>query len=711
MIDFKISVFIDNEVCTSTPYPKVGGFNDVTNFVRYKVYINEVEVVSPTIGITGELNTFVAQVPINTSVNVKVVDLTGEVDTFNQSFLVYNQPLWMDIHLLHNKQFPSVIDYNCYLGVNGEGNSELAPNNIGDFLGGSNYFEWEIHSSSSTISGINDIVGVIKVERPRDVNGILIPFYTVAWDNSDNTTVVSGTYSNNIFTDAVIQGYESYFTSVSNRYLLTLDGTITTLYLAYLLQSSPTVTQDCCGGNTTIPFVDCTYPFEVTRTIEKAWSYCSAKFDFIDVPCSRDKWLYKTSTSKYPLTVEYYCDGQWKFLGQFSTSFKLEVEKVCTPDEFDIRVSCLLEDVTDCCGGTNHSEGNTCTELRTIKTLPYCATGEITLQQDVCEDTIGCDDCGDTSLDRIITEQPITINSIREWNNLVIRYYHKEEIIEEKVYYKNTDEPINNEHPNTVTYKIERLDPVTKLYKVYYESNPIDETVDSTEILYTPTDSGIYKFSIILSNACKVSTYSKELYIYAKSYIERLNCSDYRLYHCVDRDKDLLIRKYKDKSLIYSYDSATNTTVETDLAKVSYNEDYFAYDITFTKDDVYELLYEDNNFIILHDCFITTCHQEYVKALLCEGDICKELLDQCKVTDDTLLKTYLIQKYVLLYDVYKSLASKIVNIEYSHIILPNVLLEENYCVDLYNLFDVIEKLKELCITCQTKTEEDDCGCK
>jgi len=697
MIEFKLSVFTTSPSCASAPYAR----NEVVD--RYNVYINEVLIGSAIQGITGSLNTFVANAPANTYVNVKVVDLTGELQTFNQSFLVYNNDLWFDIHLLYDTTGVGVVDYSCSQGI-GQ-----------DYLQGSNYFSWEFRGS---YTGSNNIsVFPIIVELPRFYNqsgqpGQLVPFSS-AWDNYAlgvyEDLPVPGfiyLYWYTALFDTRIQGYESYYTAVGNRWQLGFTSPVR-MYLIYLHQTAVVTQGGCCGGEGGSSIaVPCFLPFEISRSVSRDWEYCSAKFDIIDVPCSRDKWIYKTSTSSAPLKLEYLCDSVWKVIGEFGTSMKLQPELLCGFETLNIRVSCVYDGSgSTCCGGSGVvSEANACVELFTINSLPFCNVGEINLQQEVCAETEGCNDCGDFSSERLITQQNIDISSVVAWNNLVTRYYHKEEITAPKQYYKSTEVSVAL-HPNTTKYKIEKLDSF-KLYQVVWESSLIIEGQPLTT-LWTPETDGIYRFTVVFTNACMSNSFSKEVYIHAKSYVERIDCNKYRLYHCLDRSFDFLIRTYKDKTTIYSYTALTGVVQG---SGASYNEDFNTYDFALSKDGVYEVLYREELYLILNDCFITTCHQEYVKALLCEGDICSTLLDNCKVTDDTLLKTYLIQKYVLLYDVYKALASKIINIEYNHLILPNVLLEENYCVDLYSLFDIIEKLKELCVTCKITTQTDDCGC-
>jgi hypothetical protein len=689
----------------STPYAKVGSYKATPNMERYKVYINDVEVTLASIGSDGvTLNTFLSSVNINSSVDVKIIDLTGELRDFSNSFYVYNQDVWFDIHLLYDKQYNGIVTHLCSDGVGD------------DYIQGSNYFSFEFEGFDSLNAPITQ---TIRVTRPRidddytpTVLGQLKPFSTWAvtdilsvYTDADTGTpvVTTGWYT---FVDEVIQGYESYYTQVGLTWRINITN-LTSMYLVYLHNTYIIGSNGGCCGIASVNFpVDCEYNFEVTSTIERNWDYCSAKFDLIDVPCSTKKYLYKTSSSTEPINLEYYCDGVWKAIGNFGSNYLLDTSKYCTGSELQLRASCNYTATSGCCGNDIVNDSNSCVELRTIHTLPYCPTGEIQLDQVICTETIGCDDCGSLSIDRYITSQPITISTIREWNNLIIRNYHQQEYIIQNPYYKNTQESIIT-HPNTITYNIEKIDATTKQLSLIYTSNPLNESLEPTTIEYTINEDGMYRFSATITNLCSQTTFYKEVYVYEKDYIERTACSEYRLFHCIDRSYDLTVRKYKDKSIVYFWDSDNQKETSTGNTIVKYNIDFFTYDITFKEDDVYEVLYKDNVYLIIHDCFITNCHQEYIKSLLCETSL-NMLLTDCRITDDTLLKTYYIQKYVLLYDVYKALSVRLRNIEYNHIITPNVLLEENYCVELYQLFDVLNELKKLCITC--KIVSDDCGC-
>ena len=91
MIEFKISVFTGTPSCTNLPYPKIGEFNGTLLFDRYAVYINNIPQLTAVAGTTGELNTFQASIPLNSVVEIKIVDNTGEIDTYTNSFQLYDR--------------------------------------------------------------------------------------------------------------------------------------------------------------------------------------------------------------------------------------------------------------------------------------------------------------------------------------------------------------------------------------------------------------------------------------------------------------------------------------------------------------------------------------------------------------------------------------------------------------------------------------------
>lgn len=720
MINFKITVFEGLEDCRRILLPR---FNTITNSNRYKVFINNIEIL-------GSLDTFDLEVEANTNVEVLITDTIGQYSNYKQSFNVFNRDIWVDIHLLRNKTRVRADNEECHLGINGENQNEF--NNQGDFLGGSNYFEWEMQTTNDfNIS--NNLIGSVKIERPRDINGILIPFNISNisyWSGSMNRNIVSGVVGDYIITNKVIKDFEYYFIPVYNidgsirhYYLNNTDAAtdIATYYFAYMLQSGVT-TGGCCG-NSQYYFEDCEYNFEVTRTQEKILDYCNAEFNLIDIPCSKNKYLY--SGSKNPLLFQYYCNGKWITIGAGTKVF-FDVSNVCNQDEIRVKATCDRS-YNDCCG-QQEQWSYFCEKEYTFKNTEYCAEGNVDLLQIICKDTLGCDDCGVISYERFITEQPLNIKLEYNLNNKIYYHYHNNPVLltenKTETLIDNTLRTTTELSPcfNTITYQIKKIDKLTKTEPIIYLSNELQVLNDRLDIDFTFNESGIYKIEVFLQNCCKISTLSKELYVHSKKEIEQIDCSNYRLFHCIDKDTDeLLIRNYITKEVFYSNLKVVEGTETSPIQKgikVKYNEDLFTYDIEFLTDNIYEVFITDldgtpTTFLVLHHCFITNCHQEFVKALLCEEPICDELLDKCLITDKTLLKVYNIQKYVLLYDIFKTMLSKIVNLDYKHIIEPVITLEDMSCIDLYELQDIINKLKEMCVSCGYKTNEEinDCGCK
>lgn len=716
MINFKISVFEGLEDCRRVLLPR---YDSIKNLNRYRVFINNIERV-------GALDTFDLEVDANTNVEVLITDIIGEYSTYKQSFNVFNRDIWVDIHLLRNKTRVRADNDECHLGINGENQNEF--NNQGDFLGGSNYFEWEIQTTNNFNINLNVNSTLLKVERPRDANNILLPPLSDDFNNAGDS-LSTNSFLDYVVTDRVIQGYESYFTpvldvlgNISHYYIpIKTFGYTLPFYLTYMLQSGVT-TGGCCGSPQ-YHFEDCEYNFEVTRTQEKVLDYCNAEFNLIDIPCSKNKYLY--SGSKNPLTFQYYCNGKWITIGA-GTKVYFDVSNVCNQDEIRIKATCD-RGYSDCCG-SGESWKSQCEKEYTFKNIEYCADGNVDLLQIICKDTLGCDDCGIISYERFITEQPVNIKLEYNLNNKVYYHYHNQITLLSE---NKTESLIDNVLKtttelspcfNTITYQIKKIDKLTKTEPIIYISNPLEILGDRLDIDFTFNESGIYKIEVFLQNCCKISIITKEIYIHSKKEIEQLDCTKYRLFHCIDKDTDeLVIRNYITKEIYYS-NLKVIEGVETDVLqqgiKVKYNEDLFTYDIEFLTDNLYEVFITDldgtpTTFLVLHHCFITNCHQEFVKALLCEEPICDELLEKCLVTDKTLLRVYNIQKYILLYDIFKTMLSKIVNLDYKHIIEPVTTLEDMSCINLYELQDIINKLKEMCVSCGYKTNEEinDCGCK
>lgn len=730
MINFKFTIFEGLVTCERILLPRL---DTLLNVNRYKVLVT---INNITTELTSGGDTFNIEVPANSIVTLDVVDLINQYSNYKQSFNIYNRDIWVDIALLRNKKRISQLNYNCHLGINGELNIlNNTFNNIGDFLGGSNYFEWEIGSSDNSILYTNNILGVVRVERPRDVNGILIPFNLVnsilpEWQANANLLLTQGSVENVIYTQEILNEYNNYFTPILDvngriiTYRLDLNS-VTSYYLAYMLQSG-VFSSGCCGNNT-YSFSDCEYPFELSTSYNTHLNYCHSYFNVIDIPCSNNKMLY--SSSNKPLMFYFYCDGKWEAIGG-GTQVEFDISRVCNKEEVRIKAECIILEEIGCCGNDkSQNKAYTCSQELTVKNIGYCAIADIIPSQIICQDTLGCDDCGTISFSRFITNQPTFFKLNYDLNNKLYYHYHNQVSLIHKT--NVTEDLIDNDlrtttelSPclNNIIYTIRKVDRRLNSEPIVFVSNPLVVGTDITDIEYTFADSGIYEITATIFNCCKEVNIVKEIFVYAKKYIEQLDCTKYRLFHCLDKDSDILIIKNYLTGKIY-YDNTefllgnTITPFIQDI-KIKYNEDLFTYDFELLTDEIYTLEVTDMNkeltqFVILHHCFITNCHQEYVKALLCEENVCKELLDNCMVTDNTLLKTYQIQKYVLLYDVFKTMLSKIVNLDYKHLIEPVVSLEDMSCVNLYELLDIMNKLKNMCVECGYKTNEEinDCGCQ
>lgn len=729
MINFKFTIFEGLIDCKRILLPR---FDTLLNINRYRVYsiVNNIKT-----ELTSGGDTFDVNIPINTPITIFVTDLTGQYSNYTQTFTTYNRDIWVDISLLRNKQKVGIPNYDCHLGINGEVSIiDNTFNNTGDFLGGSNYFEWEIGSSDNSILYTNNILGVVGVERPRDVNGLLIPFNLVnsilpEWQVNANLFLTQGSVENVIYTQETLNEYNSYFTPILDvngriiTYRLDLNN-VASYYLAYMLQSG-VFSSGCCGNNT-YTFSDCEYPFELVNTQEVSLDYCHSYFNIIDIPCSNNKMLY--SSSNKPLTFSYYCDGQWKVIGA-GTSIEFDASRVCDKEEIRIKGECIYTADVNCCGNqTSYNTNSNCSQEITIKNTGYCSTAEIIPSQIICQGTLGCDDCGTISFSRFITQQLTHFKLNYDLNNRLFYHYHNQVSLIDR---SNITETLidNNLRLNTelspclnnIIYSIKKVNREVKTESIIFVSGTLVVGTDITDIDYTFLESGIYKIEVTIFNCCKIETITKEIFVYAKKYIEQLECSKYRLFHCLDNESDeLVIKNYLTGKIYYDnreFLKGNSNSPVIDGIKIKYNEDLYTYDFELLSDEIYTLEVTDINgeltqFIIIHHCFITNCHQEYVKALLCEENVCKELLDNCMVTDMTLLKTYQIQKYVLLYDIFKTMLSKIVNLEYKHLIEPVVTLEDMSCINLYEMLDIMNKLKSMCVECGYKTNEEmyDCGC-